>query len=59
MNPDNYGLIEMGLTFGIVILFGITQLRSLEKAKQKMREKAEAAARAAAEKPADSATSDK
>jgi len=43
MNPDNYGLIEMGFTFGLVIVFGVWQLRSLEKAKKKTREKAAAA----------------
>ncbi len=45
MNPDNYGLIEMVFSFGVVILFGVWQLWSLEKSKKKTREKAAAAER--------------
>ncbi|MGA2043619.1 MAG: hypothetical protein ABSG83_09630 [Roseiarcus sp.] len=42
MNPDNYGLIEMALSFGLVLLFGVWQLVSLDRAKKKTREKAAA-----------------
>jgi hypothetical protein len=44
MDPNNYGLIEMALSFGVVMLFCVWQLVSLERAKKKTREKAEAAA---------------
>jgi hypothetical protein len=44
MNPDYYGLVEMGLSFGIILGFGVWQLISLEKAKKATREKAAAAA---------------
>jgi hypothetical protein len=40
MDPNNYGLIEMGLSFGVVLLFGVWQLISLANAKKKTREKA-------------------
>ncbi len=40
MNANAYGLIEMALVFGIVLLFGVWQLVSLEKAKKKTRAKA-------------------
>ncbi len=43
MDPNNYGLIEMAFSFGVVIVFGVWQLRSLEKAKKKTRENAAAA----------------
>jgi hypothetical protein len=42
MNPNSYGLIEMGLSFGAVLLFCIGQLVSLERAKKRTREKAAA-----------------
>jgi hypothetical protein len=44
MDPTNYGLIEMALSFGVVLLFCAWQLVSLERAKKKTREKTEAAA---------------
>ena len=40
MNPNAYGLIEMALSFGVVLLFCVWQLISLEKAKKKTRAKA-------------------
>ena len=40
MDANNYGLIEMALFFGIVLLFCVWQLVSLEKAKKKTRAKA-------------------
>ena len=42
MNPDSYGLIEMALSFGLVLLFGAWQLVSLDRAKKKTRDKAAA-----------------
>jgi hypothetical protein len=39
MNPNNYGLIEMGLSFGVGLLFCVWQLISLERAKKRTREK--------------------
>ncbi len=42
MNPDYYGLVEMGLTFGLIIGFGVWQLISLERIKKRSREKIEA-----------------
>ena len=42
MNPDYYGLIEMGLTFGLIIGFGVWQLVSLERIKKRSRGKAAA-----------------
>jgi hypothetical protein len=35
MNPNLYGIIEMALTFGLAIGFGIWQLVSLERDKKK------------------------
>ena len=40
MNANNYGLIEMALSFGVALLFCAWQLISLERAKKKTREKA-------------------
>jgi len=45
MNPDYYGLIEMGLSFALIIGFGVWQLISLERVKKRSREKAAAEAR--------------
>ena len=39
MNPNNYGLVEMALSFGVVLLFCVWQLVSLERAKKRTREK--------------------
>jgi hypothetical protein len=39
VNPDNYGLVEMVLSFGLVLGFCFWQLRSLAKAKQRLRDK--------------------
>jgi hypothetical protein len=33
VNPDNYGLIEMALSFGVVLVFGFWQLYSLRKSR--------------------------
>ena len=41
MDPNSYGLIEMALSFGVVLLFCVWQLISLERAKKRMKEKAE------------------
>ena len=43
MDPNNYGLVEMALSFGVVLLFCVWQLISLERAKKKTKEKAAAA----------------
>ena len=43
MDPNNYGLVEMAFSFGVVQLFCIWQLVSLERAKKKTRDKAAAA----------------
>ena len=43
MDPNNYGLIEMALSFGVVLLFCVWQLISLERGKKKTRDKAAAA----------------
>jgi len=43
MDPNNYGLVEMAFSFGVVLLFCIWQLVSLERAKKKTRDKAAAA----------------
>ena len=45
MNPEYYGLVEAAFSFALVVIFGVWQLRSLEKAKKKTREKAAAEAR--------------
>jgi hypothetical protein len=39
VDPDNYGLIEMTLSFGVIFAFGIWQLVSV---KRKLRESAPA-----------------
>jgi hypothetical protein len=39
MNPDDYGVVEMIFSFGVILAFGVWQLVSLEKAKKKTREK--------------------
>jgi hypothetical protein len=39
MNPNNYGLVEMALSFGVGLLFCVWQLISLERAKKRTREK--------------------
>ncbi len=45
MNPEYYGLVEVAFSFALVVIFGIWQLRSLEKAKKRTREKAASEAR--------------
>jgi hypothetical protein len=42
MISDYYGLVELSLTFAIIIVFAVWQLISLEKAKKKTRDKAAA-----------------
>lgn len=42
MNPDDYGIVEMILSFGLVLGFGFWQLRSLAKLKREARDKANA-----------------
>jgi hypothetical protein len=44
MDANNYGLVEMALSFGLLLSFCVWQLVSLERAKKKTREKAAAAA---------------
>jgi hypothetical protein len=45
MDANNYGLVEIALAFGIVLLFCVWQLVSLERAKKKTRDKAAAEAK--------------
>ncbi len=40
MDPKYYGLIEMTLSFGVVLALGLWELRSLAKAKRRRRENA-------------------
>ena len=44
MDSNSYGLIEMALSFGVVLFFCVWQLISLERAKKKTKEKAAAEA---------------
>ena len=43
MNPEYYGLVEMAFTFGVVLVFGVWQFRSLAIAKRAAEEKERAA----------------
>ena len=43
MDPNNYGLVELALVFGIVLSFCVWQLISLERAKKRTKEEAAAA----------------
>ena len=43
MNPDYYGIVEMTLSFGVILGFGVWQLVSVKRAMRKTREKAAAA----------------
>lgn len=37
--PENaYGLVEMAVVFGLVIVFGLWQLSSIEKTRKRLRE---------------------
>lgn len=47
MDSNSYGLIEMGLTFGLIIGFCVWQLVSLDRLKKRSKAKAEAARKAA------------
>lgn len=38
MLENYYGLVEMVFSFGVVIIFGIWQLRSIEKTRKRLRE---------------------
>jgi hypothetical protein len=38
VNPEYYGIVEMTFSFGVILLFGVWQLASLNKAKKKTRE---------------------
>ena len=40
MNPDYYGIIEMTLSFGVILGFGLWQLVSVKRAMKKTRENA-------------------
>jgi hypothetical protein len=52
MDANSYGLIEMVVSFGVVLAIGFQQLRSVKKARETLREREEAA-KAAREPKAD------
>jgi|GEM_PF-5424264 hypothetical protein len=41
LSENAFGLVEMAFTFGLVIAFGVWQLRSIEKTRARLRREAQ------------------